>query len=263
MSVAKTSDPATRDDVSRVISILAALNARDDEVHVLVVDGEPMSKARPRFSKNGHAYNSEKQRGNAEALAWRFRLAFKEPMVGNIAVACIFYRKSHQRIDSDNLLKQVLDSANTIVWADDCQVTAVAGIVERDTDRPRTVLAFAPHISSMDRGDRLLHFTCGQCGIAFSRRVHPSQSNPKFCSRACHAKSNGERAREIVQCVACGKDFERRRYSQKLCSNECVRALVIQARKVEAARCVECGATLSKQGYIRCRECWRVKRSSG
>lgn len=179
--------------------LLAGVFCPDAERIVLaVVSGEPRSKARPRVGKYGNVYTpgkvEERTTGN------ELRREFPKPVDGNLAVFCIFYRSSRSRVDVDNMLKHVLDSATGIVWQDDSQVTAVAGIVELDRSNPRTVVVVAPHRSTMEREPILR--TCGSCKRQFVVRKTGEKENQRFCSVEC---ANVARRVPSRACAGCGK----------------------------------------------------------
>lgn len=213
-------------DHARCLALLGALTPDPESLKLLVVEGEPRSKARPRFSGNGHAYTPTKQREAELSLAWRFRAAIAEPMDGNLAVVCLFFRRTHGRVDVDNMLKHVLDAANGICWKDDMQVTAILGVVELDRDNPRTVLAIAPHSSTMDRAS-LPASTCRRCGAAFQ----PTRGRERrgFCSPTCAARARGHDLTALVACGRCGVQFKRKNYKQQFCTTACRLAALHQS----------------------------------
>jgi Holliday junction resolvase RusA-like endonuclease len=117
-------------------------------------DVPPASKGRPRLGAGGHTYTDERTRAAEEHLGWRFKLAMqgREPMLGNLAIVCVFYRPDRRRIDGDNMLKLVCDAGNQArVWGDDCQLTTKLVRVELDKARPRTEIAIGPLASSLQR----------------------------------------------------------------------------------------------------------------
>lgn len=177
-------------------------------LRTFVLLGNPASKARPT------------------KLPELVRRAFPAPMNGNVFVVCIFFRSNRQRIDSDNMMKNLLDSATGVLWVDDCQVTAQLGIIELDPARPRTVLAVGEHQSSMGRiGRRVL--TCVGCGERFESVQH----KPKFCSRQCALRSADTQLTEPVPCAGCGALFKRSNHTQKFCRRECGLAVWSQAKR--------------------------------
>ncbi|MGV9913440.1 RusA family crossover junction endodeoxyribonuclease [Streptomyces tendae] len=146
-----------------------------------VLTGEPHSKARPRFDKDGHAYKDPRDAAAEEKTKWALRRFFRRgPLTGNVALGCIFFRSSRQEIDADNMLKHICDAGNGILWVDDSQVTAKYGQIELDTAAPRTLLVLAPHVSSMQRGTDYVR-ECAGCGQPFT----PTRLSQQSCSRDC------------------------------------------------------------------------------
>ena len=138
-------------DAQRALSMFAALGASDELIMVTIL-GAPPSKSRPRFARSGHAYSKPADREAEKRTAAHLRAHIREPFPGNVGLACVFYRPNKQRIDTDNMLKHVCDSANGILWADDSQCTAIMGIAVLDADNPRTVVVVGEHVSTLKRG---------------------------------------------------------------------------------------------------------------
>jgi Holliday junction resolvase RusA-like endonuclease len=243
-------------DIDRAMDMFGFLSPGSDFLRVIIVDGIPKSKARPRFRRDGKVYASDEQVAAERALGWRLKEEFPEPLEGNLAVGCIFYRPTNHRVDVDNMLKHVMDSANKIVWRDDSQVTAQLGIVELDKTRPRTVIVIGSHVSTMVRtgGVSKKEAVCAQCGVSFTSRQH----RPKFCSRRC-AALNRETLADEVPCAWCRTPFRRPTAAARFCSDECrIASLTTSNRKGRTpAFCSSCGKKLSKPGYKLCRDCWR------
>lgn len=182
-------------DRERLTFLLGAMGADWGGAVFVEIPGDPHSKGRPRFAVRGSGRRQFVQTYAldadvaAEARTASFlRRAFPERMAGNVAMAAIFHRASRQSIDADNLIKHVCDAANGIAWVDDSQATAVLGIIELDTVNPATVLAFAPHRSSMLRGTNAVKM-CKACGEPFP--LEGSAIGRLFCGTACAA--NGRR----------------------------------------------------------------------
>ena len=109
----------------------------------LVIEGEPIPAARPRFSgrrtyqpKRNVVYRLRVQEVSRSAMGGR------EPMSGEIVIEVKLYRKYKRtaRIygDVDNHLKAIFDGMSGIVFVDDSQI--VRCVVEKHTDKttPRT-----------------------------------------------------------------------------------------------------------------------------
>jgi Holliday junction resolvase RusA-like endonuclease len=224
----------------------------------LTVEGQPCSKARPRVTSRG-AYTPKAQRENAELLGWEIRRAIGgRAFRGNVQVGLIFYRSNRQRIDLDNLVKQVLDAANGIAWLDDSQVTSIVARLEFDGERPRTVISLRDDSkSTMRRGeDALSEAACERCGADFRFHAYPSQKPPRFCSRGCRMEAH---------CDECGKAYYKESRRQRFCSKPCAaksqstREKISRARKAASTpkpKCHDCGRELKRRGAVLCRDCW-------
>lgn len=240
-------------DLDRALALYRALCPDSDRFTCLVIRGEPHSKARPRFSGNGRVYTPRKQKAAENLLKLHFRTAFKEPLLRNLAVGCIFFRSSRHRIDVDNMLKHVMDAANEVIWRDDCQVTAQLGVVEYDSEDPRTIILIGDHDSSMVRPHQL-SIRCRHCEEEFT----PALVQQVYCSRGCASRHSAKRKLPIRTCPTCREVFQTKRGNQKYCSNECKHA----ARKGAGPKgqrpvCAHCGKPVSRREYTRCRECFR------
>ena len=241
-------------DYARVIQILEALVPDPVEFHVLRISGEPRSKARPRFSggKHQHVYTSEKQFQAERLLSQRFRAAFEQPFEGTVAVACVFVRSTRGRIDTDNLVKHVLDAGTGTVWFDDCQATIQCGVLELDADNPRTLIGVAPYEGTMQRVAYRAKI-CEQCGKKFKAQFHRT----RFCSRRCSGLAQQIKRRQ--SCLQCGRRFTLRKVRQRYCTHLCA----LQANAVARATitrlnriCEHCGGPVSRREYHRCRDCY-------
>jgi Holliday junction resolvase RusA-like endonuclease len=171
----------------RLLAILEAMGADWQSVQVVSLEGEPHSKERARHARQGR-FTKTFQTPEDRAAERRTAAVFRRnvvPFAGNVAVAAIFYRSDRRTVDSDNLMKHVCDSANKLVFPDDSYVTAQAGIIELDAQYPRTLIAFAPHRSTMQRGDDY-RAHCPACGEWFL--LEGKSAATKFCSQACSAK---------------------------------------------------------------------------
>lgn len=108
---------------------------------VISWDGTPHPQARVKVTRRG-TYKPDAADQLALGLYLRTQLA--EPLTGSLVVCCAFYLPDLRTRDTDNLTKHVLDSANGVLFKDDRQVTAQAGYVELDRERPRTVMMLGP-----------------------------------------------------------------------------------------------------------------------
>ncbi len=246
-------------DLVRAVGMVVAIGGLEHDVGASVMDGDPYSKSRPRFSRNGKTYVKKADRLAEDRTGWWLRTQRATPMTGNVALACIFYRSNRQRIDVDNMLKHVCDAANGILWTDDSQCTALLGVAELDEHNPRTVIAFAPHVSTLTRGSDAIR-ECLRCGKPFN--IVGIYKHKKYCTTECASLGrSGSWLAEPVACAQCGQKFRRTTKTQKLCSPEC-RADAIRgrnkARSVPLSRCAECGKQLTHHRGGRCRECWRA-----
>lgn len=257
------------------------------------IDGEPVSKARARFTKQGskrQAYTPQKTRAAEEIVAWKFRAAaprHRADSESTYGVMALFFSGTRQRRDVDNMLKLILDGLNKVAWADDDQVVEVSGrksyeprhpehartevvvykvgAVQRKTARCENCQhEFATYSSTTDRRfcSRECSYAwrrdqrrrrCQQCGEEFS----PKQVSapPKFCSRKC--ADNAKRA--TVTCTRCGTTFTKQRChvrSSNFCAPEC-RDAHAKAQRTKNSRgtCASCGGPTSKKTYQQCRSC--------
>ena len=104
----------------------------------IIVDGDPIPAARPRYSvrrvyqpKRNAEYRAKVQAAAQSATAGR------EPMTGEVSAVVKLYRKYKPSArnfgDVDNHLKALFDGMNQIVFADDSQITRC--VVEKFTDK--------------------------------------------------------------------------------------------------------------------------------
>jgi Holliday junction resolvase RusA-like endonuclease len=241
-------------------ALVVAIGGQSYSVTSAILDGAPFSKSRPRFSRNGHTYVPQKDRDAEERTSTQLRAVFAEPFTGNVALACIFYRPNFQRIDVDNMLKHVCDAANGIVWDDDSQITALVGTAHLDVDDPRTIIAVAPHESTLLRGSDAI-YPCVVCSAPINRSGQAGKLR-KTCSRECRAQAMGHQLLdEPVPCAWCGEAFKRVSSYRKYCSTDCRAAAYTNVRKGIAkppVRCTHCGTELAHRRGGRCRGCWRA-----
>ena len=156
-----------------------------DLFRIMVMSGEPWSKDRPQFGRRGRhvaTFQTKEDRAAEKRTATFFRQHFPEPLTGNVAVLAIFHRSTRRVVDSDNLMKHVCDSGNGVLFGDDSQVTAQAGVIEFDPDNPRTVIAVSAHVSTMLRGTDNVR-TCQVCRQVFS--LEGKSREQLNCSLTC------------------------------------------------------------------------------
>jgi Holliday junction resolvase RusA-like endonuclease len=244
-------------DSERMLRLCEAIAPQTGEMRSCTIPGEPASKARPRFTRTGKPYRTRENVDAEQHTAWHVRPLFPRPWTGNIALGCVFFRPDKQRIDVDNMLKHVCDAANGIAWVDDSQVTAVYGVAELDVERPRTLLVFARHSSTLLRGTDNVR-ACLQCGVEFPLI---GRTTKRFCSMTCSRRAHRLDLTEPVACKQCGKPFKRTTTAQQMCSREC-RADSLRGRNRSRGQpkstCTECGKTLAHRRGGRCRACWRA-----
>ena len=234
------------------------MGGRVQTIQFATIPGSPWSKARTRVGKGGRVYQEERDRTAEQVTALHLRKLTRQR--GNVAIVAIFYRPDRHRIDADNLLKHVQDAGTGVVWDDDSQVTATAGIVEIDRDQPRTVLAVAAHVSTMRRGTDDIT-TCAGCGRPVPRPGGTRDRKTTCCSPECLQASRGTISlTALVPCENCGRRFRRRTRAQKLCGPDCrVQSMVAKKRSAAApmSSCAGCGKELTHRRGGRCRECWK------
>lgn len=245
-------------DIEDALEFYAFLARREpdgtQQLVSVVIPGTPPSKTRARHG-NGRTYSDPKMVAAERRTAAFVREALGgHRFEGNVALGCIFYRPTFQRVDADNMLKHVCDAINGLAFADDSQVTAIAARVELDPTNPRTVLVLGPHRSTMGRG---INDTvpCSVCGTALPRagRARTGAAR-RFCSPACRAA--GRPALPPMPCAHCGQPFQRGRTSQTMCSPKCRGASFRGKHRQRAAPmscCADCGKELAHRRGGRCR----------
>lgn len=211
-------------DSERALRLVEALAPHTYEMRSTTINGAPHSKGRHRHTRSGRPYMAAEDRNAEKETAFYLKRIVDQPLYGNLALACVFFRPNRQRIDCDNMLKHVCDAANGVLWHDDSQVTAIMGVVEYDPTNPRTVVVVAQHESSLVR-DAATPVDCIQCGKKFTRR----KARQTICSKKCRSEWQIGRNRS--------------------------RASILDPK------CQVCGALVSKPEVQRCRTCWSVRGS--
>lgn len=126
----------------------------DPWILTLTIPGDPATKARHRTTEDGQTYKDRADREaekRTRAHLTAMVAARGGTLPGNLALGCIFYRRTRGTIDADNMLKHVCDAGNRVAWLDDNQITAVLGVIEYDPAAPRTCIVIGPHHSTMHR----------------------------------------------------------------------------------------------------------------
>jgi len=256
------------------------------------VAGEPMSKARARFTGYGSSrvYTPERTlaaeaRVRAAFLRVADRTHSKDPDAA-FAVEAHFYAGTGQRRDVDNMLKLVLDGLNKVAWPDDVQVVEVIGRKSRVLPAEARTEIVVRHVGMVDRPRK----ACEQCGKEFAvyastaattrfcsaecRSTHRRSARervceqcdvlflahgPKAATRFCSAACKTAAGRVTVTCAGCGQEFERQRChvrTTNYCTVEC-RAKHTAPRRYAGARgvCTDCDGPTSKKTYARCMPC--------
>lgn len=94
--------------------------------------GEPIGKARPRFTRTGHAYTPDKTRKYEQAVEDAYnnvtdRYMFDGAVYLRIDAYFKIAKKTKLRLptkkpDIDNIAKIIMDGLNKVAWKDDTQV---------------------------------------------------------------------------------------------------------------------------------------------
>lgn len=207
------------------------------------IDGEPMSKARPRFAK-GRTYTPEATVRAQAAIAAAFKAAAPDYTIEperTYGVTALFFHATRQRRDVDNMIKLILDGLNGVAWEDDVQVVEVSGrkCLEIPDDARTEVLIY--------KLGMLQHLTakCAGCGQSF--RVYPGNKR-LYCSRDCVYAHR--RSRDRPRCKVCGNSVNDRR------NDTCSVACAATAKSKPRPRCVSCAAPVSDYRKRLCRGCY-------
>lgn len=166
------------------------------------------------------------------------------------SLRCLFFRDSRQKIDCDNLLKAVSDSATGIIWKDDSQVGEIYGKLFLFATPPRVEVVI---YKIDDPSQRPECPTCGNPVIAYpSRKV-------TYCSLICRNKP----LRVTSLCKQCNESFELprsvARVNKGFCSRRCTSKFYGQRKSNYRGRatwkCGDCGGAVSRKEYKVCRAC--------
>lgn len=212
------------------------------------VDGEPISKARARFTSYGsrvRSYTPERtQEGEALVRAAFLRSAPRHRVDARstFGVTCLFFTGTRQRRDVDNMVKLICDGLNGIAWTDDDQVVEISARKQMELpEHARTeVLVYL-----VGHSPALAKRQCAHCGDAFD--VYPS-TRKRFCTPQCAVAARRTRPRE-VPCPVCGTVFTPAK-RVKHCSKSCG-AKAARARRREAEASIGRGLAQAAAGETR------------
>lgn len=109
----------------------------------IMIDGEPVPKARPRMTKTGHVYTPKRTKEQEERIRaeWIAKNG-NEPLTGCVVLKAVFYMgipkniskekramlkvsRPTKRPDIDNLAKLVIDALNGVAYVDDKQIAVL------------------------------------------------------------------------------------------------------------------------------------------
>lgn len=207
------------------------------------MDGEPVSKARARFSTHKgkvRTYTPEKTITGESRVREAFLADYPENADDantTFGVVCVFYCGTRQRRDVDNMVKLVLDGLNETAWKDDNQVLEIVG---RKTFVPKAEARTEVTVYRIGAMDYLSK-ACEHCGESF-RTWESLKDVTRFCSATCRSAARLA-ARQTV-CDQCGTVFARHGESHgtRFCSRACKTA----ASYVELI-CEGCGSTFMQR----------------
>jgi Holliday junction resolvase RusA-like endonuclease len=233
--------------------LFVGLPAERDVVARFTIPGEPVSKARARFTKYGsrvQTYTPQRTRDAESAVALQYRAAggaLCPDALQGFGVAAIFYNGTRQRRDVDNMLKLILDGLNGVAWVDDLQVTEVAGskrfLDDRDAAHTDVVVYRTDTLLRRER-------PCGECGTALTTYPSWGRSGARYCSPPCREAAKAKKREEArrargerpVVCQECGATFHSAASKPpRFCSKACTAA----GGRIDIA-CGVCGQTFSQ-----------------
>jgi Holliday junction resolvase RusA-like endonuclease len=108
---------------------------------LFTVEGEPMSKARARVTRQGHSYTPKATVDAERRVREHFEATACEAFSVPVGVELAFYQGTRARKDIDNMVKLVLDALNGVAWTDDVQVSVLlARRVYVTKDKARSVI---------------------------------------------------------------------------------------------------------------------------
>lgn len=103
----------------------------------LVVYGEPVPAARPRFNRSGHAYDPLKSRAYKQYVSLEASKQYQGDLIGKkpLSVHIAIYRPI-VKPDTSNYVKLIEDALTGVIWKDDnCIVDLTASKYYSDDPR--------------------------------------------------------------------------------------------------------------------------------
>lgn len=243
-----------------------------DVVATFTIPGEPVSKARARFTGYGskiRSYTPAKTMDGEAAVRRAFLKkcpGFKADDFETFGLTAIFFCGTRQRRDVDNMVKLICDGLNGVLWVDDNQVVEVSARKTPEVKEDARTEVVVYRVGGMPG---LAKKSCELCGEAFE--VYPG-TRRRFCSKACGQKgkahpSSAHIVRPLAPCPVCGG--ERKRPRTPTCSKAC--GMKVSSQKKQAATHCASGHEFTPEntyvyqqgGYTmrRCRTCNNEKRA--
>ncbi|MBA3844029.1 MAG: RusA family crossover junction endodeoxyribonuclease [Actinobacteria bacterium] len=108
------------------------------------LDVTPIPKQRARVV-NGRAYTPSRTQFAEQDIVTAYLYKHRgELHAGDLIVTAVIYVTHRRRVDSDNLLKTLLDALTGVAWRDDSQVVGIASRLVRGSDRSGIQLRIDP-----------------------------------------------------------------------------------------------------------------------
>lgn len=196
-------------------------------VATFAIQGEPVSKARARFTGYGsktRAYTPANVVDAERAVAIAFRAAggkFDPSNQTAFGIDVTFHSGTRQRRDVDNMLKLILDGLNGVAWVDDTQVLDIVGR-KRFTSR-----ADARTEVTVYRTGTLKQQTqpCARCGDPLPT-YDSWKSAARYCAPCRQIVRHIKRGAQVRTCSHCGAEFlsHGQKRETQFCSRECFAA---------------------------------------